>query len=192
MMRVHFLVLLCCLAVTTAWNFNAGIRKMAAATAIATSLTMPSLALADAIPMLGNPAPAFSLPSNQAKSIGLDDLKGKRTVLYFYPGDFTSGCTIEAQGFEKNIKKFQDLGVQVVGVSVDSVEKHLDFSKFPFFHLYYTHFVSNTPSIILLLCLFLLWLWLLFALQASHTAWISLCSLTKVALSATNTDRYWI
>ena len=107
---------------------------MAAATAIATSLTMPSLALADAIPMLGNPAPAFSLPSNQAKSIGLDDLKGKRTVLYFYPGDFTSGCTIEAQGFEKNIKKFQDLGVQVVGVSVDSVEKHLDFSTFPFFN----------------------------------------------------------
>ena len=48
--------------------------------------------------------------------------------MYFYPGDFTSGCTIEAQGVEKNIKKFQDMGVQVVGVSVDSVEKHLDFS----------------------------------------------------------------
>ena len=127
MLRFSAILLCCCLAVTTAWNWNAGIRKVAAATAIATSLTLPSIALADAIPVPGNTAPTFSLPSNQQKSISLDDLKGKRTVLYFYPGDFTSGCTIEAQGFEKNIKKFQDMGVQVVGVSVDSVEKHLDF-----------------------------------------------------------------
>jgi peroxiredoxin Q/BCP len=50
-------------------------------------------------------------------------------VLYFYPGDFTQGCTLEAQGFEKDIGKYNDLNVQIVGVSVDSVDKHLDFKK---------------------------------------------------------------
>jgi peroxiredoxin Q/BCP len=69
------------------------------------------------------------LPSNSGKEISLKDLAGKRTVLYFYPGDFTQGCTIEAQAFERDIEKYKDLGVQVVGVSVDSVDKHLDFKK---------------------------------------------------------------
>jgi peroxiredoxin Q/BCP len=50
-------------------------------------------------------------------------------VLYFYPGDFTSGCTIEAKGFERDFQQYKDLGVDIVGVSVDSPEKHLDFGK---------------------------------------------------------------
>jgi len=81
------------------------------------------------VPIVGATAPDFSLPSNTGKDISLADLKGKWTVLYFYPGDFTSGCTIEAQGFEKDFKKYQDLGVGILGVSVDSVDKHLDFAK---------------------------------------------------------------
>lgn len=50
-------------------------------------------------------------------------------MLYFYPGDFTSGCTIEAQNFEKNSGAIRDLGAEIVGISVDSIDKHLDFSK---------------------------------------------------------------
>lgn len=129
MMRSSLSVLLIVVFICScaqAWKLQ--FRKFAAGAIVAIA-TSASPAFADAIPILGSPAPAFSLPSNAGKAISLDDLKGKRTVLYFYPGDFTSGCTIEAQGFEKNIQKFNDLGVQVVGVSVDSVEKHLDFGK---------------------------------------------------------------
>eukprot|EP01031_Cornospumella_fuschlensis_P038871 gene38871-47282_t len=63
---------------------------------------MPNTALADAILIVGQDAPAFRLPSNAGKEVSLEDLKGKWTVLYFYPGDFTSGCTIEAKSFEKD------------------------------------------------------------------------------------------
>lgn len=90
----------------------------------------PLPAHADAIPIVGAPAPDFALPSNDdKKTLSLKDFAGKRTVLYFYPGDFTQGCTVEAQGFEKDIQKYKDLGVQIVGVSVDTLDKHLDFGK---------------------------------------------------------------
>jgi len=81
------------------------------------------------LPPVNSPAPEFMLPSNRGKEIGLKDLKGKWSVLYFYPGDFTSGCTIEAQNFEKNAASIRKLGAEIYGVSVDSVEKHLDFEK---------------------------------------------------------------
>ena len=68
------------------------------------------------------------MPSNRGKDIGLKDLKGW-TVFYTYPGDFTQGCTIEAQAFEKDYPKYQKLGAEILGLSVDSVEKHLDFGK---------------------------------------------------------------
>jgi thioredoxin-dependent peroxiredoxin len=83
----------------------------------------------DALLTAGAPAPAFTLPSNRGKDISLADYAGKRLVLYFYPGDFTSGCTIEAQGFERDFDEYKKLGVEILGVSVDSVEKHLDFGN---------------------------------------------------------------
>eukprot|EP01041_Mallomonas_annulata_P001598 gene1598-3087_t len=92
-------------------------------------LSVVAPAFADAIPAVGTNAPDFVLSSNAGKSISLKDLAGKWTVLYFYPGDFTQGCTIEAKSFEQDIQKYKDLGVQIVGVSVDSVDKHLDFGK---------------------------------------------------------------
>ena len=101
----------------------------------ATALTIGSLGIevpqsyADGLPAVSAPAPSFSLPSNTGKNIGLDDLKGKWGVLYFYPGDFTSGCTIEAQNFEKGSGIIRGLGAEIYGVSVDSLAKHLDFSK---------------------------------------------------------------
>eukprot|EP01039_Chlorochromonas_danica_P009410 gene9410-10394_t len=89
----------------------------------------PLSVLADAIPVVGTSAPEFSLPSNAGGPISLGDLKGKWTVLYFYPGDFTSGCTLEAKTFERDYQKYQDLGAQIIGVSVDPLDKHLDFGK---------------------------------------------------------------
>ncbi|CAM9809917.1 unnamed protein product [Chrysoparadoxa australica] len=88
-------------------------------------------ALAAAAPGVGTKAPDFDLPSNTGSNVSLKQLtsSGKTTVLYFYPGDFTSGCTIEAQGFQKDIAKYKALNAQIVGVSVDSAEKHLDFTK---------------------------------------------------------------
>jgi thioredoxin-dependent peroxiredoxin len=98
----------------------------------ATGTPQTSIVTADSgssIPAIGSAAPDFSLPSNRGKSINLSDLKGKRSVLYFYPGDFTQGCTIEAQAFQRDLSQYQSLGVDIFGVSVDSVDKHLDFSK---------------------------------------------------------------
>jgi len=94
----------------------------------ATASTIPP-AFADAVPVVGQQAPDFTLPSSVGKEISLTDLKGKRTVLYFYPADFTSGCTLEAQTFERDIAKYKALDAQIVGVSVDSIDKHVGFSK---------------------------------------------------------------
>eukprot|EP00607_Mallomonas_marina_P001956 CAMPEP_0182428970 /NCGR_PEP_ID=MMETSP1167-20130531/25165_1 /TAXON_ID=2988 /ORGANISM="Mallomonas Sp, Strain CCMP3275" /LENGTH=187 /DNA_ID=CAMNT_0024612235 /DNA_START=158 /DNA_END=721 /DNA_ORIENTATION=- len=110
-------------------DFNGGKLLKSALTSIIAFQLMSDQSIADAIPAVGSSAPDFVLPSNAGKSISLNDLKGKWTVLYFYPGDFTEGCTIEAKGFERDFQKYKDLGVQIVGVSVDSVDKHLDFKN---------------------------------------------------------------
>ncbi len=59
----------------------------------------------------------------------LPELKGKWIVLYFYPKDFTSGCTLEAKSFNEKIDEFRKLNAEVVGVSVDSEESHKKFSE---------------------------------------------------------------
>lgn len=106
------------------------LRKATAAVVASIPLALGPIAVfADAIPSVGTHAPDFVLPSNAGKPLSLSDFKGKRTVLYFYPGDFTQGCTIEAKAFESDLDKYTQLGAQIVGVSVDSVEKHLDFKK---------------------------------------------------------------
>jgi len=75
----------------------------------------------------GDRAPDFVLPSSTGKSVKLSALKGKQVVLYFYPKDDTSGCTIEACGFRDNIPKFDGLDAVVLGVSKDSLESHAKF-----------------------------------------------------------------
>lgn len=125
------LLIICFTSFTQALEIAKLIRRWGCVAVASTSIgiSTPQLAFADALPAIGQKAPDFSLPSNAGKDISLGDLATKRTVLYFYPGDFTSGCTIEAKGFESRIKYFDSLDVQVVGVSVDSVDKHLDFKK---------------------------------------------------------------
>lgn len=76
-----------------------------------------------------NLAPAFTMACDDGATIRLADLTGKPAVLYFYPKDDTSGCTLEAVDFTRLAKAFEDLGVPVVGVSPDSVESHAKFRK---------------------------------------------------------------
>jgi thioredoxin-dependent peroxiredoxin len=75
----------------------------------------------------GDHAPDFVLPSSTGKRVRLSSLKGKQVVLYFYPKDDTSGCTIEACAFRDNLPKFDDLDAVVLGVSKDSLESHSKF-----------------------------------------------------------------
>ena len=72
----------------------------------------------------GDKAPNFKLATDGGGNISLSSLKGQPFVLYFYPKDDTAGCTKEAVEFSGNIKKFERLGVNVVGVSKDSLASH--------------------------------------------------------------------
>src|ERR1700689_5005973 len=78
-------------------------------------------------PTAGPQAPAFSLPSQEGAQVSLDQFKGKWVVLYFYPKDFTQGCTIEAHGFQSDIDKYDARKAEIVGVSVDTADSHADF-----------------------------------------------------------------
>ena len=78
-------------------------------------------------PAVGGSAPDFSLTSGDGSQVSLQDYKGKWVVLYFYPKDFTSGCTLEAKNFQRDLSKYQDAGVVILGVSVDSAQSHKDF-----------------------------------------------------------------
>ncbi|MBB3903060.1 peroxiredoxin Q/BCP [Methylobacterium brachythecii] len=75
----------------------------------------------------GQNAPDFTLPGAGGETIALGGLKGRKVVLYFYPKDDTSGCTLEAQGFNALGDAFAAAGATVVGVSPDSVKSHEKF-----------------------------------------------------------------
>ena len=77
---------------------------------------------------IGDKAPDFSLPTGEGKVMSLKDLKGMKTVLYFYPKDNTSGCTKEACAFNDNLQQLEKLGAVVVGVSADSAVSHQKFA----------------------------------------------------------------
>lgn len=73
---------------------------------------------------VGDNAPAFTLPRDGGGSVSLADFSGKPVVIYFYPKDDTSGCTIEAVSFTALAEDFARAGIAVVGVSPDSVKRH--------------------------------------------------------------------
>jgi peroxiredoxin Q/BCP len=82
---------------------------------------------AKSAPAVGSPAPEFTLSSQEEKSVSLKDYRGKWVVLYFYPKDFTSGCTVEAHNFQRDQVEFAKRNAVIVGVSVDSAESHKKF-----------------------------------------------------------------
>src|SRR4029079_4266849 len=75
----------------------------------------------------GKPAPSFSLPSTDGKTISLAGLKGKKVVLYFYPKDDTPGCTKEACAFRDAFADYKKAGAVLLGVSPDDLESHEKF-----------------------------------------------------------------
>jgi peroxiredoxin Q/BCP len=78
-------------------------------------------------PAAGTMAPDFSLTTGDGSQASLKDYRGKWIVLYFYPKDFTGGCTIEAKNFQRDLTKYNDAGAVILGVSVDSAQSHKDF-----------------------------------------------------------------
>lgn len=94
--------------------------------AIVMALVVVSVSAAEA-PVAGAKAPDFTLKSQEGKTVSLHDFKGKWVVLYFYPKDFTQGCTIEAHNFQADQDKYTKLNAAIVGVSVDTVDSHQQF-----------------------------------------------------------------
>ncbi|MDT7604025.1 MAG: thioredoxin-dependent peroxiredoxin [Acidobacteriota bacterium] len=78
-------------------------------------------------PAVGAVAPEFSLTTNEGKPASLKDFRGKWVVLYFYPKDFTSGCTLEAHNFQQDLPKYKQAHAVILGVSVDTAESHKSF-----------------------------------------------------------------
>ncbi|MGB8474358.1 MAG: peroxiredoxin [Candidatus Acidiferrum sp.] len=79
------------------------------------------------VPAVGSQAPDFTLNSQESKPVSLHDYKGKWVVLYFYPKDFTSGCTIEAHNFQRDLAQYEQKNAVIVGVSVQDADSHAKF-----------------------------------------------------------------
>ena len=79
------------------------------------------------MPIVGQAAPTFTLPSQDGSQIALGSFKGKWVVLYFYPKDMTPGCTIEAHNFQRDLPQFEANNAVIVGVSVDNPDSHKQF-----------------------------------------------------------------
>lgn len=92
------------------------------------SFTKIAQALGGTLPLLDRPAPDFTLPTNTGSGqVSLGDYRGKWLVLYFYPKDFTSGCTLEARRFQQDLPQYLERNTQILGVSADSVDSHAKF-----------------------------------------------------------------
>lgn len=82
-------------------------------------------------PAIGTMAPDFELATDSGTTVKLSDLRGKRVILYFYPKDDTSGCTVQACGFRDNYPQIEEKNAVVLGISPDGVKSHAKFkSKF--------------------------------------------------------------
>jgi peroxiredoxin Q/BCP len=78
-------------------------------------------------PAVGTAAPDFTLNSQESKPVSLHDFKGKWVVLYFYPKDFTSGCTVEAHNFQRDLAQYEQKHAIIVGVSAQDEDSHQKF-----------------------------------------------------------------
>ena len=94
---------------------------------VVTSIAAKPFSSVSEAPAAGTPAPTFKLVTNEGKEASLSDFKGKWVVLYFYPKDFTGGCTLEAHNFQRDLDKYKKLHAVILGVSVDTAESHKSF-----------------------------------------------------------------
>jgi len=98
---------------------------LASVCALLLSMSLPGRA--EEMPSVGATAPDFQVNSQEGKPVSLRDFRGKWVVLYFYPKDMTTGCTIEAHNFQRDLAKFDQKQAVILGVSVDSVDSHQQF-----------------------------------------------------------------
>lgn len=100
-------------------------------------LAQPAQAMGGKLPPINQPAPDFILPATTGEGeVSLADYRGQWVVAYFYPQDFTSGCTIEARKFQQDLPAYRQRNTQILGISADSVNSHAEFCdseglKFP-------------------------------------------------------------
>ncbi len=100
-------------------------------------LTPSALAMGGTLPPIDQLAPNFTLPTNSGDGqVSLSNFLGQWLVVYFYPKDFTPGCTLEAQRFQQDLPQYVARNTQVIGISADSVNSHAEFCdseglKFP-------------------------------------------------------------
>jgi len=103
-------------------------KKLAMTVFVAATLALGLMAAVPApMPTVGSMAPNFTLSNNDGQKVQLSQYRGQWVVLYFYPADFTSGCTIEAHNFQQDLSKFTALHAVILGVSVQSVDSHKKF-----------------------------------------------------------------
>ena len=100
----------------------------ALALATLAAVMLPLAFAGPAPPVVGESAPAFTLPDQNGKPVSLADYRGKWVVLYFYPKDGTPGCTTEACEFRDNVFAFRNAGATILGISVDDVASHGKFA----------------------------------------------------------------
>jgi peroxiredoxin Q/BCP len=101
--------------------------NLLAASLIAASVFCSTATASETVPQAGAEAPGFKLPSQDGTPVNLKDLRGKWVILYFYPKDGTSGCTLEAHNFQRDLPKYEARNAMIVGVSVDSTGSHKEF-----------------------------------------------------------------
>ncbi len=77
----------------------------------------------------GDKVPKFELADSNGNNVKSSDFLGKKHVIYFYPKDFTPGCTTEADEFSKEYKKFKKAGIEILGISKDDVDSHKKFCE---------------------------------------------------------------
>jgi thioredoxin-dependent peroxiredoxin len=104
-----------------------GLTLAAVVVVVLGGLAIRSFADNATLPQVGQQAPSFTLPSQEGTPISLDSYRGKWVVLYFYPKDMTTGCTIEAHNFQRDLSKYQAANAVILGVSVDTVDSHKQF-----------------------------------------------------------------
>ncbi|HWS71976.1 MAG TPA: peroxiredoxin [Thermoanaerobaculia bacterium] len=103
-------------------------KTMIAALLLALAVPFAAIAAdAPTQPAAGSAAPSFKLSNQEGSPVSLADYKGKWVVLYFYPKDFTAGCTIEAHNFQRDLGQYTEKNAVVLGVSLDTVDSHKSF-----------------------------------------------------------------
>src|SRR5712671_1720561 len=111
----------------TRWKMKVGSMALVVVAVLAIASAIGFTSSANSAPAVGVAAPDFTLNSQEGKPVSLHDFKGKWAVLYFYPKDFTTGCTIEAHNFQRDQAEYARRNAAILGVSVDSAESHKNF-----------------------------------------------------------------